>query len=85
MGRIFVDDDTGEDKTDSGTHLIVFPYDTECDKTSFTSNPAIINYYRQFFMRLDEKIIDTKDSFRNIFMKNATEKKQTNGFFGFEN
>ena len=62
-----MDEDTGKNETDSGTHLIVFPYEESpyesCDKTSFTSDPAIINYYRQFFMRLDEKIVDSKDGF----------------------
>ena len=58
-----MDDNTGEDKTDSGTHLIVFPYETKCGGSSFTSDPLIINYYRQFFMRLDEKVLDAKDGF----------------------
>ena len=56
-----MDDDTGKDETDSGTHLIVFPYETKCGGSSFTSDPFIINYYRQFFMRLDEK--DAEDGF----------------------
>ena len=30
VGRTYMDDDTGEDETDSGTHLIVFPYETKC-------------------------------------------------------
>ena len=67
VGRTFVDEDTGEDETDSGTHLIVFPYEEKpyesCAKTSFTSDPAIINYYRQFFIRLNERVIDSKDGF----------------------
>ena len=62
VGRTFVDD-TGEDATDSGTHLVVFPYENTCDKSSFTSDPAVINYYRQFFMRLDEKVVNVKDGF----------------------
>ena len=63
VGRTYMDDNTGEDKTDSGTHLIVFPYETKCGGSSFTSDPLIINYYRQFFMRLDEKVLDAKDGF----------------------
>ena len=63
VGRTYMDDDTGEDKTDSGTHLIVFPYETKCGGSKFTSDPFIINYYRQFFMRLDEEVIDAKDGF----------------------
>ena len=63
VGRTYVDDDTGKIETDSGTHLIVFPYETQCGGSRFTSDPLIINYYRQFFMRLDEKVIDAKDGF----------------------
>ena len=63
VGRAYVNDDTGKTETDSGTHLIVFPYETQCGGSRFTSDPLIINYYRQFFMRLDEKVIDAKDGF----------------------
>ena len=63
VGRTYTDDDTGKFATDSGTHLIVFPYETQCGGCRFTSDPLIINYYRQFFMRLDEKVIDAKDDF----------------------
>ena len=65
-----MDDDTGKDETDSGTHLIVFPYETKCGGSSFTSDPLIINYYRQFFMRLDEKVIDAKDGFSVMHARN---------------
>ena len=65
VGRTFVDD-TGKDSTDSGTHLLVFPYENTCDESSFTSDPAVINYYRQFFMRLDEKVISVKDCFYSV-------------------
>ena len=58
-----MDDATGKDEMESGTHLIVFPYEAKCGGSSFTTNPLIINYYRQFFMRLDEKVIDAKDGF----------------------
>ena len=61
VGRTYTDDDTGKFAADSGTHLIVFPYETQCGGSRFTSDPLIINYYRQFFMRLDEKVIDAKD------------------------
>ena len=64
VGRSFEDDVTGEIETESGTHLIVFPYETKCGDNSFSSNPAIINYYRQFFMRLDDRIIGIKFGFR---------------------
>ena len=65
VGRTFVDDN-GEDATDSGTHLLVFPYENTCDDLSFAFNPAIINYYRQFFMRLDEKVINVKEGFHIV-------------------
>ena len=70
VGRSYVDDDTGEIETDSGTHLVVFPYETKCGGSRFTSDPAIINYYRQFFMQLDEKVIDAKDGFSVLHPRN---------------
>ena len=69
-----MNDDTGKIETDSGTHLIVFPYENQCGGSRFTSDPLIINYYRQFFMRLDEKVIDAKDGFLLCNMyKNETD------------
>ena len=56
VGRSFEDDVTGEIQTESGTHLIVFPSETKCGDNSYSSDPAIINYYRQFFMRLDGEL-----------------------------
>ena len=56
-------EDNGDNKTETGTHLIVFPYESNCDGNDFTSDPAIINYYRQFFLHLDEKLIDAKEGF----------------------
>ena len=66
VGRSFEDDVTGEIQTDSGTHLIVFPYETECGDNSFSSDPAIINYYRQFFMRFEGEIRGMKFGFCNF-------------------
>ena len=65
VGRQFEDDVTGEIRTDSGTHLIVFPYEKKCGDSSYSSDPAIINYYRQFFMRLDGESKDIKFGFHN--------------------
>ena len=65
VGRSFDDDVTGDIQTDSGTHLIVFPHETKCGDHSYSSDPAIINYYRQFFMRLDDEIKD-KFGFSNL-------------------
>ena len=65
VGRSFEDDETGEIQTESGTHLIVFSYETKCGDSSYSSDPAIINYYRQFFMRLDGEIKDIKFGFHN--------------------
>ena len=56
-------EDNGDNKTETGIHLIVFPYERNCDGNDFTSDPAIINYYRQFFLHLDEKLIDAKEGF----------------------
>ena len=56
VGRSFEDDVTGEIQTESGTHLIVFPYETKCGDNSYSSDPAIINYYRQFFMQFDGEL-----------------------------
>ena len=66
VGRSFEDDETGEIQTESGTHLIVFSYETKCGDSSYSSDPAIINYYRQFFMRLDGESRDIKFGFRNL-------------------
>ena len=73
VGRTYTDDDTGKFAADSGTHLIVFPYETQCGGSRFTSDPLIINYYRQFFMRLDEKVIDAKDGFLLCTNENETD------------
>ena len=64
VGRSFEDHVTGEIQTESGTHLIVFPYETKCGDNNFSSNPAIINYYRQFFMHLDDRDLGIKFGFR---------------------
>ena len=56
-------EDNGFKRTETGIHLIVFPYESNCDGNDFTSDPAIINYYRQFFLHLDEKLIDAKEGF----------------------
>ena len=61
VGRIY--EDNSDNITETGIHLIVFPYESKCDDNDFTSDPAIINYYRQFFLHLDEKLIDTKERF----------------------
>ena len=66
VGRQFEDDVTGEIQTESGTHLIVFSYETKCVESSYSSDPAIINYYRQFFMRLDGESKDIKFGFHNL-------------------
>ena len=61
VGRSY--EDNGYKRTESGIHLIVFPYESNCDGNDLTSDPAIINYYRQFFLHLDEKLRDTKERF----------------------
>ena len=61
VGRTY--EDNGYKRTETGIHLIVFPYENNCDGNDFTSDPAIINYYRQFFLHLDEKLIDAKEGF----------------------
>ena len=50
VGRI---DD--KNQAESGMHLLVFPYQQTCSKDYMfdTSDPTIINYYRQLFIRLD--------------------------------
>ena len=59
IGRTF--ENNGNNKTETGTHLLVFPYETNCDDNDFTSDPAIINYYRQFLLHFDERLIDAKE------------------------
>ena len=59
IGRTF--ENNGNNKTETGTHLLVFPYETNCDENDFTSDPAIINYYRQFLLHFDERLIDAKE------------------------
>ena len=59
IGRTF--ENNGNNKAETGTHLLVFPYETNCDDNDFTSDPAIINYYRQFLLHFDERLIDAKE------------------------
>ena len=68
VGRSYEDDVTGEIQTDRGTHLIVFPFGTVCGDSSHSSDPAIINYYRQFFMRHNGEIKDIKFGFNNFLL-----------------
>ena len=44
-----------KNQAESGMHLLVFPFQQSCSKDYMfdTSDPAIINYYRQLFIRLD--------------------------------
>ena len=65
IGRKY--NDNGNNKIETGIHLIVFPYKSDCDLNDFTSDSAIINYYRQFFLHLDENLINAKEEvFRSL-------------------
>ena len=79
-------EDNGDNKTETGTHLIVFPYERNCDGNDFTSDPAIINYYRQFFLHLDEKLVNTKEEvFSLITLKKYIPSNLSIGFTKIRN
>ena len=65
---------------ESGMHLLVFPYQKTCSKDYMfdSSDPAIINFYRQLLIRFDVSGNFDASGYNKLLTNNS---KFSNGFF----